>query len=88
MTEDIQEPVITMHTWTDRVLEEKDILQKKIDSLIAFTVTAQYGELTQDEQLLLQAQLSVMVAYSQLLTLRIISNIQGDLDEDKPNTIE
>lgn len=84
-----QEPVIIENNWTDKVLAEKDSIQNKIEALSLFTLSPEYAQLDQDGQLLLQAQLSVMVTYSQLLTLRIISNIQGEyLNEDKPNPVE
>lgn len=81
-TEIQEEPVIIEHTWTDRVLEEKNILQNKILALTSFTSTEEYKELEQSAQLLLQAQLSVMVTYSQLLTLRLTTNLQGDYSEN------
>lgn len=81
-TEIQEEPVIIEHTWTDRVLEEKNILQNKILALTSFTSTEEYKGLEQSAQLLLQAQLSVMVTYSQLLTLRLTTNLQGDYSEN------
>lgn len=77
-----EEVEVIEFTWTDRVSEDKDALQNKIQSLSEFTSSDEYRILDQNSQLLLQTQLSVMVAYSQLLTLRITSNVQGNYNED------
>ena len=82
------EPIVIMHTWIDGIEKEKDALQAKIESLSKFTSTDKYSVLDQEAKLLLQAQLSAMINYSQLLTLRILTNVQGDTNESKPNPIE
>jgi hypothetical protein len=82
MANDItEEPVITEHTWTNKVGQECIELATKINSLTTFISSEDYSLIDQVGQLLLQAQLSTMIAYLQLLTLRLSTNVQGDSNE-------
>ena len=78
-------PPPTEKTWLDKVFEERNALVTKIDALIEFTGTEKYSSLSEPAQLLLQSQLSVMVAYSQILVLRGITQnstpINGENNE-------
>lgn len=60
-----------MAAWQDRVKEELDELQTKIDSLDEFFDTEKFEELAEAEQVRLRMQSKVMQIYAEILEERI-----------------
>lgn len=60
-----------MSDWQRRVIEEKAELKKKVDALVEFHSSGAYKALDDIDQQLLHAQLNVMLAYINVLNLRI-----------------
>lgn len=59
------------NAWQQRVLQEKAELKTKADALAAFYQSGAYKSLDPIDQQLLHAQLNIMLAYINVLNLRI-----------------
>ncbi len=57
--------------WQQRVLQEKAELKTRTDALVAFHQSGAYKALDPIDQQLLHAQLNIMLAYTNVLNLRI-----------------
>lgn len=57
--------------WQKRVLDEKAELRKKVDALVEFLSGEAYKALDSADQQLLYAQCNIMLAYINVLNLRI-----------------
>lgn len=60
-----------MEDWQQRVIEEKAELKKKVDALIAFQKSPAFDTLDGIDKQLMYAQCNVMLAYINVLNLRI-----------------
>jgi len=61
-----------MSTFKERLIEEKAQLDEKIEKLDAFMQTEQFNQIDNVQISLLNCQLQVMKAYSQVLLERIV----------------
>lgn len=64
-----------MEKWLERVIEEKDQLEKKLDKLDAYIVSDVFDSLDKGNKLLLMQQQAFMSCYLRILEERINYNI-------------
>ena len=62
---------VKMEAYQTRVVKEQKLLQEKIEDLAAFMDGDTFQVITKDEQSLLNAQLNIMLAYRDILNMRI-----------------